>query len=96
MLLVGKRVIPWLLWQVTRTGSRELFTLCVIAAAVSLAYGSAELFGVSFALGAFLAGMVIRESEFSARAAGGIAAAARRLRRALLRLCRHAVRSRRC
>jgi len=69
MLLVGKRVFPWLLWQVTRTGSRELFTLCVVAAAVSLAYGAAELFGVSFALGAFLAGMVINESEFSARAA---------------------------
>lgn len=69
MLLVGKRVFPWLLWQVTRTGSRELFTLCVVAAAVSLAYGAAELFGVSFALGAFLAGMVICEFEFSHRAA---------------------------
>ncbi|MGO9672857.1 MAG: cation:proton antiporter [Methylocella sp.] len=69
MLLIGKRVFPWLLWQAARTGSRELFTLCVAAAAVSLAYGAAELFGVSFALGAFLAGMVINESEFSARAA---------------------------
>jgi CPA2 family monovalent cation:H+ antiporter-2 len=58
-----------LLWQVTRTGSRELFTLCVVAAAVSIAYGSAQLFGVSFALGAFFAGMVLRESEFSHRAA---------------------------
>ncbi|VFU07730.1 Putative cation/proton antiporter YbaL (fragment) [Methylocella tundrae] len=57
------------MWQVARTGSRELFTLCVVAAAVSLAYGAAELFGVSFALGAFFAGMVIRESEFSHRAA---------------------------
>ena len=69
MLLVGKRVFPWLLWQVARTGSRELFTLCVIAAAVGIAYGSAELFGVSFALGAFFAGMVMRESDLSHRAA---------------------------
>jgi monovalent cation:H+ antiporter-2, CPA2 family len=69
MLVVGRRFFPWLLWQVTRTGSRELFTLCVVAAAVSIAYGSAALFGVSFALGAFFAGMVMRESEFSHRAA---------------------------
>jgi CPA2 family monovalent cation:H+ antiporter-2 len=69
MLVVGRRVFPWLLWQVTRTGSRELFTLCVVAAAVSIAYGSAKLFGVSFALGAFFAGMVLRESQFSHRAA---------------------------
>ncbi|HEX6704307.1 MAG TPA: YbaL family putative K(+) efflux transporter [Albitalea sp.] len=69
MLIVGRRVFPWLLWQVTRTGSRELFTLCVVAAAVSIAYGSAQLFGVSFALGAFFAGMVLRESQFSHRAA---------------------------
>ena len=69
MLVVGRRVFPWVLWQVTRTGSRELFTLCVVAAAVTLAYGSALLFGVSFALGAFFAGMVLRESQFSQRAA---------------------------
>jgi CPA2 family monovalent cation:H+ antiporter-2 len=69
MLVVGRRLFPWLLWQVTKTGSRELFTLCVVAAAVSIAYGSAQLFGVSFALGAFFAGMVLRESEFSHRAA---------------------------
>jgi CPA2 family monovalent cation:H+ antiporter-2 len=69
MLIVGRRLFPWILWQVTKTGSRELFTLSVIAAAVSIAYGSAELFGVSFALGAFFAGMVLRESEFSHRAA---------------------------
>jgi len=69
MLIVGRRLFPWLLWQVAKTGSRELFTLCVIAAAVSIAYGSSEIFGVSFALGAFFAGMVLRESEFSARAA---------------------------
>ena len=69
MLIVGRRLFPWLLWQVTKTGSRELFTLCVIAAAVSIAYGSSAIFGVSFALGAFFAGMVLRESQFSARAA---------------------------
>ena len=69
MLVVGRRVFPWILWQVTRTGSRELFTLCVVAAAVSIAYASAALFGVSFALGAFFAGMVMRESQFAHRAA---------------------------
>jgi len=69
MLVVGRRLFPWVLWQVTRTGSRELFTLCVVAAAVSIAFASAALFGVSFALGAFFAGMVMRESEFSHRAA---------------------------
>jgi monovalent cation:H+ antiporter-2, CPA2 family len=69
MLVVGQRLFPWLLWQIARTGSRELFTLCVIAAAVGIAYGSAELFGVSFALGAFFAGMVMRESPLSYRAA---------------------------
>ncbi len=69
MLLVGRRVFPWLLWQVQKVGSRELFTLCVVAAAVSIAYGATKLFGVSFALGAFFAGMVLRESEFSHRAA---------------------------
>jgi len=69
MLVVGRRLFPWLLWQVARTGSRELFTLCVVAAAVTIAYGAAGLFGVSFALGAFFAGMVLRESEFSHRAA---------------------------
>ncbi|WP_218508832.1 YbaL family putative K(+) efflux transporter [Variovorax sp. dw_308] len=69
MLVVGRRLFPWVLWQVTRTGSRELFTLCVVAAAVSIAFASAALFGVSFALGAFFAGMVMRESEFAHRAA---------------------------
>jgi CPA2 family monovalent cation:H+ antiporter-2 len=69
MLVVGRRLFPWILWQVTRTGSRELFTLCVVAAAVSIAYAAAQLFGVSFALGAFFAGMVLRESRFSHRAA---------------------------
>jgi CPA2 family monovalent cation:H+ antiporter-2 len=69
MLIGGRRLFPWILWHVAKTGSRELFTLCVVAAAVSIAYGSAALFGVSFALGAFFAGMVLRESEFSQRAA---------------------------
>jgi CPA2 family monovalent cation:H+ antiporter-2 len=69
MLIIGQRLFPWLLWYVARTGSRELFTLCVIAAAVGIAFGSAQLFGVSFALGAFFAGMVMRRSELSHRAA---------------------------
>jgi len=69
MLVVGRKLFPWFLWRVARTGSRELFTLAVIAAAVGIAYGSSALFGVSFALGAFFAGMVLRESELSHRAA---------------------------
>lgn len=69
MLVVGKRALPWLLWQVAKTGSRELFTLAVVAIAIGIAYGAAVLFHVSFALGAFFAGMVMRESEFSHRAA---------------------------
>lgn len=69
MLVVGKRVLPWILWHVTKTGSRELFTLSVISSAIGVAYGATMLFNVSFALGAFFAGMVMRESEFSHRAA---------------------------
>jgi len=69
MLVLGKRFVPWVLAQVARTGSRELFTLAVITAAVGIAFGAAVLFGVSFALGAFFAGMVMRESELSHRAA---------------------------
>ena len=69
MLLVGRRVFPWLLWQVAGTGSRELFTLSVIAAGIGIAYGAAYFFGVSFALGAFFAGMIMRESALSHRAA---------------------------
>ncbi|WP_036170021.1 YbaL family putative K(+) efflux transporter [Massilia sp. 9096] len=69
MLLVGRKLFPWFLWRVAKTGSRELFTLAVVAAAVGIAYGSSHLFGVSFALGAFFAGMVLRESELSHRAA---------------------------
>ncbi|MEX2182091.1 MAG: YbaL family putative K(+) efflux transporter [Gemmatimonadaceae bacterium] len=69
MLVVGTRAFPWLLWQVAKTGSRELFTLCVVAVAIGIAYAAAALFGVSFALGAFFSGMVLQSSEFSARAA---------------------------
>lgn len=69
MLIAGRRLLPWLLWQVARTGSRELFTLSVVAAAIGIAYGASVLFNVSFALGAFFAGMMMRESEFSHRAA---------------------------
>jgi CPA2 family monovalent cation:H+ antiporter-2 len=69
MLLAGKRLLPKFLWQVARTGSRELFTLCVISAALGVALGAAKLFDVSFALGAFFAGMMLRESELSHRAA---------------------------
>ncbi|RVU20210.1 YbaL family putative K(+) efflux transporter [Methylobacterium oryzihabitans] len=69
MLIGGRRVVPWLLDQAARTGSRELFTLAVLALALGIAYGSAELFGVSFALGAFFAGMVLAESDLSHQAA---------------------------
>jgi K+:H+ antiporter len=68
-VLVGPRVMPWLLRQVARTGSRELFTLCVLTVAIGIAFGSAVLFSVSFALGAFFAGMVLSESELSHKAA---------------------------
>ncbi|GAB3334923.1 YbaL family putative K(+) efflux transporter [Marilutibacter aestuarii] len=69
MFLIGRRVIPWILERVAGTGSRELFTLCVLAIALGVAFGSAEMFGVSFALGAFFAGMLLNESEFSHKAA---------------------------
>ena len=61
--------MPWLLRQVARTGSRELFTLAVLAIALGIAFGSAELFDVSFALGAFFAGVVLNESDLSHKAA---------------------------
>jgi CPA2 family monovalent cation:H+ antiporter-2 len=69
MLAVGTRIFPWLLARVERTGSRELFTLAVVALALGVAFGSAKLFGVSFALGAFFAGVVINECDLSHRAA---------------------------
>ncbi|CAH1650611.1 cation:proton antiporter domain-containing protein [Chelatococcus asaccharovorans] len=68
-IALGPRVVPWILGQVARTGSRELFTLSVLAVALGIAYGSAVIFGVSFALGAFFAGVVLSESRFSHRAA---------------------------
>ena len=69
MLIVGRRVIPWLMHFTAHTGSRELFRLAVYAIALGVAYGAAHLFGVSFALGAFFAGMVLGESDLSQRAA---------------------------
>ena len=69
MLIVGRRVIPWLLHYVAHTGSRELFRLSVLAIALGVAFGAALLFDVSFALGAFFAGMILSESELSQRAA---------------------------
>lgn len=69
MLIVGRRVIPWILHRIAHTGSRELFRLAVLAIALGVAFGSAALFGVSFALGAFFAGMIMAESELSQQAA---------------------------
>lgn len=69
MLVVGRRAVPWILHRIAGTGSRELFTLAVLAVALGIAYGATTLFGVSFALGAFFAGMVLAESELSHRAA---------------------------
>ena len=68
-LIVGPRIMPWLLRQVARTGSRELFTLAVLALSLGIAFGAAKLFGVSFALGAFFAGVVLNESDLSHKAA---------------------------
>ncbi|MCP4561447.1 MAG: sodium:proton antiporter [Bosea sp.] len=69
MLIVGRRLIPWILHWVAHTGSRELFRLAVLAIALGVAYLAASLFGVSFALGAFFAGMILSESPLSHRAA---------------------------
>lgn len=69
MLIVGRRVLPWILKKVADLGSRELFTLCVLALAIGIAYGAGALFNVSYALGAFFAGMVMRESSLAHRAA---------------------------
>jgi CPA2 family monovalent cation:H+ antiporter-2 len=68
-LMAGQKIIPWFLGYVARTGSRDLFTLAVLVLALGIAVGSAKFFGASMALGAFLAGMVVGQSEFSARAA---------------------------
>ncbi|MDQ2634372.1 MAG: cation:proton antiporter [Pseudomonadota bacterium] len=67
--LIGPRIVPWILVKVARTGSRELFTLSVLALALGIAFGSAAAFGVSFALGAFFAGVIMGESQLSHRAA---------------------------
>ncbi len=72
MLIVGRRVIPWLLHHMAYTGSRELFRLAVLSIALGVAYASAQLFDVSFALGAFFAGMVLAESELSHQAAAEV------------------------
>lgn len=69
MMVVGRKFIPWVLWQIAKTGSRELFTLSILSASVGIAYGAAAVFDVSFALGAFFAGMVMRESKYAHRAA---------------------------
>jgi CPA2 family monovalent cation:H+ antiporter-2 len=69
MLIVGRRLIPWLLHAIAHSGSRELFRLSVLAVALGVAFAAAALFDVSFALGAFFAGMVMSESELSQRAA---------------------------
>jgi CPA2 family monovalent cation:H+ antiporter-2 len=69
MLLIGKQLLPRLLWWIAQTGSQELFRLGVIAVAIGVAFGAAKLFDVSFALGAFFAGMMLRESDLSHRAA---------------------------
>ncbi|MCW5695877.1 MAG: Kef family K(+) transporter [Bauldia sp.] len=69
MLIAGRRIIPWLLHRIVHGGSRELFRLAVLAVALGVAFGASELFGVSFALGAFFAGMVLGESPLSQRAA---------------------------
>jgi CPA2 family monovalent cation:H+ antiporter-2 len=69
MIIVGRRVIPWILHFTAHTGSRELFRLAVLTIALGVAFGAAKLFGVSFALGAFFAGMILSESELSQQAA---------------------------
>ena len=69
MLIVGRRVVPWVLHYIAHTGSRELFRLAVLALALGMAFGASKLFGVSFALGAFFAGMILSESALSQQAA---------------------------
>lgn len=78
MLVVGRRVIPWVLHAVAHGGSRELLRLAVISIALGVAFGSAELFGVSFALGAFFAGMILAEEEHLRRYGAGFVMAGER------------------
>ncbi len=89
----GRRIVPWTMHRIAHTGSRELFRLGVLAIALGVAFGASKMFGVSLALGAFFAGMVLAESELSHRAAQENPAASRCLRGSLLRLNRYAVRS---
>ena len=67
MLIVGRRVVPWVLHYIAHTGSRELFRLAVLSIALGIAFGASALFGVSFALGAFFAGMMLSESSSATR-----------------------------
>ena len=90
-IVLGPRIVPWLLTLVARTGSRELFTLTVLAIALGIAFGSAMLFGVSFALGAFFAGVVMSESHLSHRAAADSLPLQNAFSGPVLRLGRHAV-----
>jgi CPA2 family monovalent cation:H+ antiporter-2 len=69
MLVVGSRFLPWLIRQVDKENSPELFTLATIALALGVAFGAAKIFGVSYALGAFVAGVVVNETDMSHRAA---------------------------
>ena len=93
MLVVGRRLIPWILHYVAHTGSRELFRLSVLAIALGVAFGAAKLFGVSLALGAFFAGMIIERVRTQPSRGRGVIASQGRLCRPLLRFRRHAVRS---
>jgi monovalent cation:H+ antiporter-2, CPA2 family len=72
MLVVGGRVLPWVLAQIQRTGSRELFTLAVVAIGLGIGYATAELLGLSYALGSFFAGVVLNGSDYGARATNQI------------------------
>lgn len=89
MLVIGRRAIPAMLHWVAHLGSRELFRLAVLAIALGAALASAKLFGVSLAIGAFFAGMILAESELAARRTGD--AAPRRFRRPVLCLGRDAL-----
>ncbi len=93
MMLVGRRPVPWIMARSAATGSRELFTLSVLALALGIAFGAVELFDVSFALGAFFAGMVLNESELSHRAAHDTLPLRDALCRPVFCFRRHVVRS---
>ena len=90
MLIVGRRVIPWILHYIAHTGSRELFRLAVLTIALCVAFGAAKLFGVSLALGAFFAGMILSEVTAQSTCSARVVAVEGRLCRAVLCLCRNA------